>query len=101
MAVTIFFHRLALTEYRAAHRWYVRRSERAGRRFEDAIEYAIERIAESPSRWPIIENGYRVVRVARFPYRIYYRVLNPDEVLVVAVAHGRRRLEYWARRSWP
>jgi plasmid stabilization system protein ParE len=101
MAATVLFHRLALKEYRAAERWYVHRSARAGQRFQDEVEKAVERIAASPDRWSTFGLHHRWVRVARFPYVIYYQILDPSEVLIVAVAHGRRRLGYWSRRTWP
>ena len=36
--------------------------------------------------------------VRKFPYSIIYRVFKHD-VLVIAVAHGRRRPFYWLRRD--
>jgi hypothetical protein len=36
--------------------------------------------------------------VPRFPYRVVYRN-RPDEIVVVAVAHLRRRPGYWKNRA--
>jgi hypothetical protein len=41
----------------------------------------------------------RWVKTHRFPYILYFYVLNDAEVLVMAVAHGSRRLGYWLKRS--
>jgi plasmid stabilization system protein ParE len=85
----------------AAQRWYARRSLQALTRFQDAVEEAVERIASAPHRWPVFGRDYRSVRAGRFPYILYYRMIDPGRVLVVAVAHARRRPGYWSRRKWP
>jgi hypothetical protein len=47
----------------------------------------------------VYHRHYRWVRTRRFPYILYYRLVDADEVLIVAVAHARRRPGYWLRRS--
>ncbi|MBI3461482.1 MAG: type II toxin-antitoxin system RelE/ParE family toxin [Planctomycetes bacterium] len=34
----------------------------------------------------------------RFPYRIIYEVRS-DEIVILAIAHNRRRPGYWSRRA--
>lgn len=41
--------------------------------------------------------GVRRVRVRRFPYQVVYLVIDND-VVVIAIAHDRRRPGYWAER---
>jgi plasmid stabilization system protein ParE len=98
---SVIFHRLALREYRTAILHYRTRSWQAASRFVKAVDAAIQRIASAPDRWPVIHVNYRWVRTRRFPYIVYYRILDPDHVLIVAVAHGRRRPGYWLRRWRP
>jgi hypothetical protein len=38
------------------------------------------------------------VVVARFPYSIVYKQ-DPDKIVIVAIAHQRRRPGYWQRRK--
>jgi hypothetical protein len=38
------------------------------------------------------------VRLRRFPYILYYHVVDDSLALVLAVAHARRRPGYWRRR---
>ena len=45
-----------------------------------------------------LERGVRKLRVNRFPYNLVYRILS-DEVLVLAIAHHRRRPSYWQYRD--
>jgi plasmid stabilization system protein ParE len=92
------FHRLAAREYEEARAWYERRRTGLGVDFGDETDRAIARIAKNPSRWPVCFERFRRVRLRRFPYSLYYHILDPSRVLVLAVAHGRRRPGYWRRR---
>jgi plasmid stabilization system protein ParE len=61
---------------------------------------AIDRVAQNPEAGrPLSADGRtRRVLVSRFPYQLVYR-LRPGEVVVVAVAHMKRRPGYWRDRS--
>jgi plasmid stabilization system protein ParE len=98
MSAVVIFHRLARREYRAARQHYEQISARTAARFVQAVTRAVERIAENPNAWPEYCPHYRWVRTRRFPYLLIYRMLEPNFVVVVAVAHGRRRPGYWLRR---
>jgi toxin ParE1/3/4 len=92
------FHRLAIREYEETRAWYERQREGLGGEFTDEVDRAIARIARSPTRWPVVFAKFRKVRLRRFPYILYYYVVDPSLALVLAVAHGRRRPGYWKRR---
>jgi plasmid stabilization system protein ParE len=98
---SLLFHRLAAEEYRQTLRWHVRRSPKAAQRFRVAVDRALQRIANGPLQGSIFQGRFRWVRTGRFPYLIYYEIVDPTQVRVLAVAHGRRRLGYWLRRSQP
>jgi len=101
MAVTVRHLRLAAREYAKAYRWYWKRSPRVAQQFADAIDRAIQEIANAPDRWPVHQGPYRWFRPRRFPYTLYYRILDADNVVIVAIAHDRRRPNYWMRRMRP
>ena len=67
--------------------------------FADEVDRAVVRIAESPTIGTEFRTHYRWVRLKRFPYLIYDREVGIDTVVVLAVAHKRRRLGYWLRRD--
>jgi plasmid stabilization system protein ParE len=98
---TILFHRLARQEYQKAFRWYARRSYQAALGFESEVIRALQRIAATPDRWPVFQGLDRFVRVRRYSYALYYRIVDPTRVLIMAVAHTSRRLGYWRRRKGP
>jgi plasmid stabilization system protein ParE len=101
MASAIRFHRLALREAQKAYRWYARRSAQAASDFQDEVDRAVQRIAATPNRWPVYQGPDRFVRVRHFPYVLYYRIVDPTRVSILAVTHTSRRPGYWRRRKGP
>jgi plasmid stabilization system protein ParE len=96
--MAVIFHRLATAEFVAARRWYARRGRSVEARFVAAVEGAVQVIETKPETGVIFEDRYRWVRVRRFPYLLYYATTDGSAV-VYAVAHARRRLGYWIRRT--
>ena|SRR5438034_6830327 len=97
----VIFHRLAAREYQRAHDWYARRSARAAQRFQDEIRRVILQMAQAPDLGAVYNGPYRWLRLRRFPYLLYYEVVDPTQVTLFAVAHARRRPGYWLRRTRP
>jgi plasmid stabilization system protein ParE len=87
----------ALTEAEAAARWYAARSLKASASFAEEIDAAISAIVRLPAAWPVFEYGTRRYLLRRFPYSVVYRV-EQERILIVAVAHGHRRPDYWRSR---
>jgi plasmid stabilization system protein ParE len=65
--------------------------------FLDDAQRAIDRVRERPEIGANIAYGFRRVLVHRFPFSIIYWV-EGGEVIVAAVAHQRRRPNYWIKR---
>jgi plasmid stabilization system protein ParE len=95
---TVLFHRLARREYAKDLRWYARRSRRAALGFAAAVDEAVQRTATAPDQGAPYQGSSRWVRTRRYPYVLYYRIIDPARVLVMAVAHAGRRPGYWMRR---
>jgi plasmid stabilization system protein ParE len=87
----------ALEEAEAAARWYTARSEAAALGFADEIDAAASAIERLPNAWPAYEHGTRRFLLRRYPFSVVYRI-EPDRILIVAVAHGHRRPGYWLSR---
>ena len=93
------FHPEARKEARNAATWYRERSPEAARGFTDAVADGVQSIRERPETWPIWQRTVvrrRILR--RFPYSIFY-VVEHDVVVILAVAHHKRRPGYWLPRS--
>jgi toxin ParE1/3/4 len=69
-----------------------------GGAFLDDAERAIEHIRENPRIGAPIGRAFRRVVLRRFPFAIVYAVRD-DEIVIVAIAHDRRRPGYWRGRQ--
>jgi plasmid stabilization system protein ParE len=68
-----------------------------GQRFEQAVADAVRSAVAHPERGAPRSKSTRRWLVKGFPFGVIYRA-SIEEVLVVAVAHERRRPEYWVQR---
>ncbi len=87
----------ALQEVEAAARWYAERSVTAAAAFSVEIDAAESAIVRLPEAWPPFVHGTRRYLLQRFPFSVVYRI-EDQRILIVAVAHARRRPGYWKAR---
>jgi len=85
----------AVSDAEGAARWYAERSPTAAVRFSAELEQAEAAILDRPEAWPIVGAGNRHYLLRRFPFSVVYRI-EASRVLIVAVAHARRRPDYWS-----
>jgi plasmid stabilization system protein ParE len=78
--------------------WYAARSPQAAMGFMDAVDAAVAAILADPMRYENLDGLHHACRVANYPFRIVYRMAT-DRVIVVAVAHAKRRPSYWTNRD--
>ena len=91
------FHPAALREVEDAQAWYAERSLIAASAFLRELSIAVQRIRQTPHRYPTAEAGTRRIFLDRYPFTIYYRVKS-ETLTIVAVAHQKRRPGYWSSR---
>ena len=92
------WHPEAVRDAEAARDWYAERSPFAARGFLLAMDTAVAAVMETPGRWPTRSHGCRqYFFTSRYPFSLVYRVSN-GAVEVIAVAHHRRKPEYWVGR---
>ena len=96
MKPVVFLHG-AEQEMLEAAIYYQSRASGLGIDYLSEVERAVQAIAESPNRWPIIEGELRRRLVRRFPFGILYRI-ESEEIVIIAVAHLRRKPGYWKER---
>ena len=66
--------------------------------FLDDVRFAIDSVRERPKLGIDLGYGFRRVLVRRVPFSIMY-IADPEQIVVVAVAHQSRRPEYWRTRT--
>lgn len=102
MTLDVRYHPEALAELRADVGWYEDRGTGLGDRFEAAVDEVIDTVLEWPESgaiWPGWDSipAVRSRRVAGFPYRLVYLV-QPADLVVLALAHDKRLPGYWRER---
>ncbi|MGH7486133.1 MAG: type II toxin-antitoxin system RelE/ParE family toxin [bacterium] len=93
----IRFHPLAEDEADDARLWYFARNPHISQLFFEALDVAVDSIAEAPQRWPRVYGKYRRYVLRTFPFSVVY-VERTGHIEVIAVAHHRRRPGYWKKR---
>ncbi len=100
MRCPLVVHADAEAEVEEAASWYEARRVGLGLEFVAAIDRALADIAERPESFPVWAPPWRRVVLQRFPFVVYFE-LEVERVVVMAVAHARRRPGYWMARRAP
>ena len=91
------FHAEALAELQSAAEYYELRQMGLGVRLLDLVDEALERIARDPFAWSRADEDVRRCLLRVFPFGILYTI-EPDFILILAVAHLAREPGYWGSR---
>lgn len=93
------FHPAAEAEFLESVVFYESKVPGLGGVLIDEFDALARLIAESPKAWQIeLDPGIRRAPLSRFPLSIIYREQS-DGFQVLAVAHDRRRPQYWLGRT--
>ena len=91
-----FLHPSASRDLRSATKRYREHDQDIATDFVEAVDDAIAKIIAAPQTWPV-KNRWRRYYLKRFPYTIVYREAG-ERIEIGAVAHQKRRPDYWTRR---
>jgi plasmid stabilization system protein ParE len=97
MSLAVILSPAADREFEEAAAWY-QREARLGEQFVEKVQEALDQIRQWPELHATIYRGIRRVRVRRFPYNVYYRILA-DRIEVIAVFHTKRNPRVWQSRA--
>lgn len=84
-------------ELSEAAKFYDAHSTGLGSEYLNEVQAAIDLVCEFPGLGKSIDQGLRRVVLHRFPFSLIYSV-ETDGIVIVAVAHQRRRPGYWKSR---
>ena len=93
-------HPDARAELRTARNWYYERSPLSAIVFAQTVDKALSKIREAPNTFPPADHGTRKFTLQRFPFNIFYQ-MRENAIVIVAVAHQKRRPGYWSERATP
>ena len=88
---------MALEDVAQAAGYYRGVSAQLAGSFLDEIDTTIEQILLFPEAGPMTAGKIRKALLRRFPYAILYEARS-DEVVIIAVMHGKRRPGIWRER---
>lgn len=92
------FHRAATSEHLDNVAFYESRQPGLGADYLAEFETVMAHICTTPDFYPTVgAPNIHKAGLKRFPFHIIYRTVQ-EQVVVLAVAHQRRRPAYWAGR---
>jgi plasmid stabilization system protein ParE len=92
------FRPAAAADVEDAYSWYENQRTGLGDDFLAAVGTVVESLAAYPERFPIVYRQTRRANLQRFPYSLFYRIID-NQVIVVACMHGRRHPRQWRLRT--
>ena len=91
-------HRAALAEHLNEVAFYEGRLPGLGADYLAEFEKTMARVCATPDFYPRVgDSDLRKAGLKRFPFHVIYQVKSA-QILVLAIAHQRRRPAYWAGR---
>jgi plasmid stabilization system protein ParE len=95
--VNVVLRPAARADLDQAFGWYELQRRGLGAEFLEAIDETIRSMGAAPRRYGTVHRDIRRAHVRRFPYRVFYRVLG-DDIVVLACIHGSRSPGAWMFR---
>ena len=97
MTPRLVFRPQAESELLDARGWYEAQRPGLGGTFAAAVDRVLAGIVHNPLAYPRVHGETRRALIQRFPYAVYFQVIA-DELVVLAVMHGRRLPRRWQLR---
>jgi len=92
------FQREATDELDEAVAWYNSQQAGLGLAFFGSVQLVLDSIIANPkSGFCKGKKSYRFCPTERFPYVVYWLEVN-DAIRILAIAHAKRRPNYWRHR---
>ena len=93
------FHPKTVQDVNDAAKYYEHQRPGLATEFRSELNNALDRVAENPLLFPILNGHVRRCIVHRFPYSILYRVLDIDTVRVLVIRHHKRHPQFGLNRA--
>jgi len=97
VSLPVFWLPEADAELREALARYESIRPELGQRFAEAVVDTVDRIAEDPLHYAVVEKARRRAGVRRFPYGLFFLV-EDSRIVVIACFHGKRNPKHWQLR---
>jgi len=98
MSKIVTFHKAAKQDIFQICDWYASKREGLDREFLFHLEEIIARLRLNSEMYPVYYRNTQRVPVHRFPYALYYRLVD-DAIRIVALYHCSRYPSTWRKRK--
>ena len=99
MTFQVLFEAEAEAELNEAISWYDSQCEGIGQRFAHEVRAALFEAAKNHERFPFAGPTTRKIKLFRWPYSVYFTLLeNAPVLIVVSIFHGARDPKELRRR---
>ena len=88
----------AEVDFDKSYEYYYEDSLKVADTFFKIINLGFENIKQNPNSFPIAHKDVRKFVVKKFPFVIYYRIVN-TVIQVIAIFHTSRNPEIWNERT--
>ena len=95
--MTLLVRPAAAADIEEAVAWYEAQRPGLGDEYLEAVGHALAAVRESPRLHGVVHRDVRRIKVRRFPYSVFYRILDQD-IIVVGCFHASRDPRRWRRR---
>ena len=86
MNYTVLIQSEAVNDTREAFDWYEAQQPGLGYEYLEEVENGYEKLSNQPLHYSFINERFRKLKVARFPYVIIYEI-EDNRVIIVSVWH--------------
>lgn len=93
------FHPLAEQELLDAVSYYEGQKLGLGLEYLEEMEHSVNFLIRYPYVGTTVRGSIRRLVLPKFPYSLLYRVLEDNSIRILAVAHHKRRPQYWISRE--
>ncbi len=95
----VVFHSLAEQELATAIAYYKEQKTGLEQEYLEEIENTVDLLRRYPEAGSKVRGLIRRLILPRFPYSLLYRPLEDGQIRILAVAHHRRKPQYWIGRE--
>lgn len=95
----IVFHPLAEQELVDAASYYEEQNQGFGLEYLTEVEGAVNLLMRYPAAGVVVRGSVRRLILPKFPYSLLYRVVDDALIRILAVAHHKRKPQYWIDRE--
>jgi toxin ParE1/3/4 len=95
---SVIFHPLAEQELLDAVSYYEEQETGLGLEYLGEVEHAVNFLMRYPEAGSKVRGSIRRLTLPKFPYSLLYRLVE-EQIRVLAVAHHKRKPQYWVDRQ--